>query len=75
MKQIIIRKNKKFIIDEEQLKPQAKKTDVCNALYSAIYQEFLGASENPKYKDLTLIDRFNKVNEFALMWLKKRGLE
>jgi len=75
MKQVIIRKNRRFIINEEQLKPQANKPDICNALYAAIYREFLGASENPKYKDLTPIDRLNKLNEFALDWLKKRGLE
>lgn len=74
MKQVIFRQNKMFVIDREQLKPKARSDEICNALYAAIYTEFAGASENPAYKDLTNLDKFVKINEFANDWLQKRGL-
>lgn len=74
MKQIVYRKNHKFYIDIDELSPKAKSTQVCNALYAAIYAEFMGADQNPKYSGMTYLDRFNKVNEFANNWLKERGL-
>lgn len=74
MKQVIYRQNKMFIIDREQLKPKARSDEICNALYAAIYTEFLGASENPVYKELNNLERFTKINVFANEWLQKRGL-
>lgn len=74
MSNIIIRRNNLFVIDKTKLKPKARKDDVCNALYAAIYTEFAGASYNEDYKDLSYIERLNKVNEFALNWLIKKGL-
>lgn len=75
MKLIVNRRNKQFCIDTTQLSSKANNTDVINALYAAIYLEFRGASENPKYKHLTYLERFNKLNEFANKWLKDRGLD
>lgn len=73
MKQVILRKNKLFIIDEEQLKPAARRPDILNALYAEMYTEFSGASKNPLYEKLTSLEKFNKLNEFAFNWLNKRG--
>ena len=74
MKTVIYRRNKMFIIDKEQLLPHARKEDIYNALYAAVYTEFQGASENPNYKELTNLEKVNKVNQFANEWLSKRGL-
>ena len=73
MVQVILRKNKLFTIDEEVLKPSARKPDILNALYAAVYTEFSGANYNPNYEKLTNLERFNKLNEFANTWLKARG--
>ena len=73
MKQVIFRKNKLFIIDKEQLKPASRRPDILNSLYAEIYTEFSGASYNPNYENLTNLEKFNKVNEFAYNWLKSRG--
>lgn len=75
MEQLIYRKNKMFIIDKSKLKPQARKDDVCTALYAAIYEEFSGASYNQDYMSLDYISRLNKLNEFAWKWLEQRGLK
>lgn len=75
MKIIITRRSNRFCIDKTQLSAAAKKDDICNALYAAVYDEFKGASKHPNYKDLSNLDRLNKLNEFALDWLKDRGLE
>jgi hypothetical protein len=74
MERVVYRKNKMFCIDKSKLKPEAQKNDIIVALYSAIYTEFSGASLNSDYKDLTSLERFERVNEFANNWLKKRGL-
>ena len=74
MKQVIYRKNKMFMIDKDQLKPDARRDDVYNALYAAIYIEFQGASENKNYSQLTNLEKFNEVNAFAYNWLRTRGL-
>jgi len=74
MENIIYRKNKMFCIDKSKLKPAAQKNDVVTALYAAIYIEFSGASLNKDYKDLTSLERFAKLNAFAIDWLNKRGL-
>jgi hypothetical protein len=71
---IFYRQNNQFKIDDSKLSQKAKNTQIKNALYAAVYTEFFGASENMKYKDLTLVDRINKLNEFAENWLKERGL-
>jgi hypothetical protein len=70
---IINRNNHLFVIDITQLNAKGKKIQNKNALYAAIYDEFFGASENKKYKNLTNLDRFNKLNEFATEWLKEMG--
>lgn len=75
MKQFVKRKNRLFIINENQLKPKAKTTENINALYAAIYLEFRGAINNPKYTGLNDKQRLEKVNLFACNWLKDRGLE
>jgi len=41
MEKVIIRKNKLFIIDKSKLKPEARKEEIFNALYAAVYEEFL----------------------------------
>ena len=73
MVQVILRKNKLFMINQEVLKPSARKPDLINALYAEIYIEFSGANYNPSYEKLTNLERFNKLNEFANAWLKTRG--
>ncbi len=75
MKQYIYRQNSQFKLDKEQLKPAARKDDICNALYAAIYTEFSGASKNRVYSHLNNAEKLNKVNEFCENWLKQRGLE
>lgn len=75
MDQLIYRKNKMFCIDKSLLKPAARKDDICNALYAAIYTEFSGAVYNQDYKDMTLIQRLNEINTFAWKWLEQRGLK
>jgi len=73
MEKVIYRRSKLFIIDKEKLKPHARREEVYNALYAAIYSEFQGASNNPNYKDLTNLDKLEQVNVFAYNWLKQRG--
>jgi hypothetical protein len=72
---IFYRQSNQFKIDDSKLSSKARNTQIKNALYAAVYQEFFGASENPNYKDLTLVQRMNKLNEFAENWLLKRGLK
>lgn len=62
-----------FVIMDQYLTTKGKNPPVKNALYADIYSEFLGACENPKYQNLTPLEKFNKVNEFAEKWLKDRG--
>lgn len=63
-----------FVIDKSQLETKAKKDDVCNALYGAIYREFAGAAKNPRYKGLDHKSMLEEVNSFAFNWLKEKGL-
>ena len=42
--------------------------------YEAIYTEFSGANYNADYANLTNLEKFQKVNEFANKWLDERGL-
>ena len=74
MENVVYRKNKMFCIDKSKLKPEARKNDIIVALYAAIYTEFSGAMNKAEYKDLTSLDRFSKLNEFANKWLSERGL-
>lgn len=74
MKQLIYRKNKMFCVDKSELSSKAKKEDVISALYAAIYVEFSGANYNEDYKNLTPLEKLEKVNEFANKWLNDRGL-
>jgi hypothetical protein len=71
---VIYRQNHKFIIDESKLKPEARRSDICNALYAALYLEFAGAHTNPDYSKLTSLEKMNKINEYANAWLKEIGL-
>lgn len=75
MENIIFRQNKMFCIDKDKLSSKAKNTETINALYAAIYTEFSGASKNEQYKNLTPLERLQKVNEFANKWLSQRGLK
>lgn len=68
------RVGKRFVIDQSQLSVKANKTDTINALYAAIYTEFIGASEKPKYKNLSPIEKLDELNLFTHEWLKERGL-
>jgi len=75
MVQVVYRQNNMFIIDKDLIiGPVNKKDQVCNALYAAIYTEFLGANENPTYKNQTHFQRVKALNKFAYDWLKSRGL-
>lgn len=75
MKQYIQRRNSMFRIDRKQLSSEANKDRTVNALYGAIYIEYKGAATNPKYKDMTNLQKINSMNNFVLNWLSKRGLE
>lgn len=70
---ILRRQGAMFVIDDKKLSPKARDIPVKNGLYAAVYEEFFGASENPKYKNLSTLQLFNKMNEFAEKWLKDRG--
>jgi hypothetical protein len=72
---LIYKYNGKFFIDKTQLSVKVNKDDICNDLYLAIYSEFLGAAENPLYRELTFMEKMQKVNDFAHEWLRQRGLE
>lgn len=74
MENVVYRKNKMFHIDTDKLSNKANKSDIILALYSAIYMEFSGAQNNPDYKDLTNLEKLDKVNQFANKWLTERGL-
>lgn len=71
---VIYRRNKLFCIDKTQLPDSSKKEAIYNALYAAVYSEFMGANENKDYKDLNSTQKLVKVNEFAFNWLNERGL-
>lgn len=71
---ILFKRNGLFTIDETKLAPSGRNNEIKAALYGAVYEEFLGASQNPKYKDLSPLDRFNRLNDFATTWLQDRGL-
>ena len=62
-----------FVVDKSQLKT-TKVEETCNALYAAIYTEFMGAVENPTYKDKNNSEKLELINNYANNWLKSRGL-
>lgn len=70
---IINKKNKLFVIDDTKLNKKGKNTSVKNALYMAVYKEFFGAIDNPKYKNMTTLERFSTLNIFAENWLRERN--
>lgn len=74
MTNLINHKNNLFVVDKAQLKPEARKPAIINALYAAIYSEFKGAAKHPSYRNLTASERLQAVNNFADVWLKERGL-
>jgi hypothetical protein len=71
---LLYKYNGLFKINENELCTAANTMENKNALYAAIYTEFLNANKNPLYSDLTHRERLNKLNEFAKSWLIKRGL-
>jgi hypothetical protein len=70
---IFFRYNNEFRIKDSELPEKARNVVIKNALYAAVYEEFFGASENFKYKNLTTLERINKLNQFAENWLKSKG--
>lgn len=74
MQQYFFRKDNQFVINSKLLSERANTPTVINALYAAVYLEFRGAVDNPKYKDLNTLEKMQKLNEFAHNWLKTRGL-
>jgi hypothetical protein len=75
MNPLIYRYNGRFFVNKNLLSLKANNTEVCNALYTAISEEFTGASKNPLYSRLTIAEKMSKVNIFAQEWLKQRGLD
>jgi len=72
---LVYRQNRLFKIDVTQLAPKAKRPEVINALYAALYDEFKGAVDNDKYSNLTYKERMDLINDYAHSWLTKRGLK
>lgn len=70
---LIYRQGKLFKINDAELPITARKMDVKNRLYIALFREFQGASENDKYKSLSIQDRIAKLNVFARDWLTLQG--
>lgn len=71
---IFYRRSSKFFIDKTKLPAKANKPEVINALYGAVYKEFLGASKNPKYAKKSPLEKMQDLNTFAEEWLKDRKL-
>jgi hypothetical protein len=72
--QIVYREGNYFKIDKKLLPKKSQTLEVINGLYAAIYDEFKGAVDNPKYQNLSYFEKMNKLNEFAEDWLRKRNL-
>ena len=72
---IFFRYNGEFRIKDSELPLKARSSQIQNGLYAAVYEEFLGASENPKYSKLTTLERINKLNEFANNWIIQQGFK
>lgn len=71
---IFYRENRFFKIDTSQLSGEALNSKNINALYAAVYGEFIAAVNNPKYKNLTPTQKMNELNQFAQNWLRSKGL-
>lgn len=76
MEQLVVRRSRLFVVDKTKLQTKkAQSNEVVNALYAAIYEEFKGASTNPKYKTMNNKELMDQVNSFSWNWLKERGLK
>lgn len=75
MRTLIYRQDRMFKIDEAQLPVKARNVAVMNGLYADIYSEFLDANTSPKYASMSLLQRMDAVNDFALNWLTTRGFK
>lgn len=71
--ELIYRQGRLFRINDNLLPECARKMDVKNKLYIALFREFQGASISEKYKSLSIQDRISKLNDFAKEWLKLQG--
>lgn len=70
---LVYRQNRLFKLDTDQLPARAKVSSVMNALYAALYEEFLGAQFSGKYGNMDLVTRMQAVNDFASQWLIDKG--
>ncbi len=70
---LIYRQGRMFKINDEKLPQTARKMDIKNKLFVALFREFQGASVNDKYKDLTIQQRIEKLNDYAKDWLIQQG--
>jgi hypothetical protein len=73
MKPLVYRQNRLFKLEVSELPLKARSIPVQNALYAAIYDEFLDAQINPKYLNTDLVQRIQAVNDFARQWLIDKG--
>lgn len=72
---LIYRQNRLFKIDVAQLPQKARRSDVVNGLYAAVYEEFKGAAYKDDYSQLTYKERMDALNQYAKDWLEKRGFK
>ena len=72
--QIFYKDGRLFKIDDTQLPEAAKTVEIINGLYAAVYNEFSGAVNNPKYKNLSIKGIMIALNIFAEKWLTDKGL-
>jgi len=72
---VIVRKNRLFCIDEKVLPTAANTTPLKGALYAAIHEEFKGAAFSDAYKNLTVQQRMQAINDYAWKWLSDRGFK
>ena len=72
---LIVRKNKMFVIEESELPEEARNSVTINALYEAIWDEFRGAINNENYRNLTVQQRIEQINIYARKWLNRRGFK
>lgn len=70
---LIIRQSKRFTINKKIFPESANNSSTINGLYTALYEEFFGASEQEKYKNMTYQQRIQEVNTYAIMWLQQQG--
>ncbi len=70
---LIYRQNRLFRINEKVLPDSAKNLETMNSLYLALFLEFQGAEYNDKYSKMNYQERMNQVNEYANLWLDKKG--